>query len=589
MTFDALATHAVRDELERRIAGGHIDDVRLIDERRVAFEVFGDGRLTLVFSMIPNDPRIYLTSNKVRRGTDTVTPFLLLLRKYVRGSRITAIGQPRLERVLVLRLATHPRTGTGDVALIAEATGRRTNLILVDEHESIMDALIRLPKSVNAVRPILPHLRYIPPPREPKLDPLDSALGLTLERAAHGAECTAWSLLVRLVDGMSPLAAREVIARAGGTTETTAVEVTRWDDVASALHALAAPIETGEWEPSIAFAGDDWRAFAPYKLQQFPDATVRTFQTMSEVVELTGTARSASAPRAISSAPRAMLKQPLVEAIDARLEQLRRKRGSLERSLASADRANELREAGEAILASVTAIEPGAASFEWNGRRIDLYPTLSPVQNAEAYFREYTSARDAKTIVPPLLDEVAAEIDHVAGLSVHVTLAERDDELKAVRGELTSLGLQLDHGKGATRARDQKRKQEAPKGAYRRDNVDGFEVLVGRSALGNETVTFKLADAGDVWFHTRGIPGAHVVLRTNGKPQPPERIEQVARLAAAQSAAREEPRVPVDYTFKRYVRRIPGALPGRVTYREESTVFVNPTATAGPTASSGRA
>jgi predicted ribosome quality control (RQC) complex YloA/Tae2 family protein len=283
-----------------------------------------------------------------------------------------------------------------------------------------------------------------------------------------------------------------------------------------------------------------------------------------------------------------MLKQPLVEAINMRLEQLRRKRGSLERSLASADRANDLREAGEAILANVSSMEPGATALEWNGRRIDLYPTLSPVQNAEAYFREYTSARDAKTTVPPLLEEVVAEIDQLAELSVHVALAERDDELKAIRAELGSLGVPLNQGKSAARTGDRKRKQEAPKGAYRRETVAGAEVLVGRSALGNETVTFKLADAQDLWFHTRGIPGAHVVLRTNGKPQPPDRIEAVARLAAAYSGARDEPRVPVDYTFKRYVRRIPGALPGRVTYREESTLVVNPASSADLAASSGR-
>ncbi len=330
---------------------------------------------------------------------------------------------------------------------------------------------------------------------------------------------------------MSPLAAREAIARAGGSAETAAAEVADWGAVASALRALAAPIDTGEWEPSIAFAGEAWRAFAPYRLQQFPDAEVRTYPTMSEVIELTATVRAASAPRA-------MLKQPLVEAIDTRLEQLRRKRGSLERSLASSDRAQELREAGEAILANVANIEPGATALEWNGRRIDLYPTLTPVQNADAYFREYTAARDAKTTVPPLLDEVAVEIDHLAEIAVHVALAERDDELKALRSELATLGVALGTAKPGARSMDQKKKQEPPKGAYRRETVDGAEVLVGRSALGNDTVTFKLADGDDLWFHTRGIPGAHVILRTNGRAQPPERIEAVARLAAAQSAAR---------------------------------------------------
>jgi predicted ribosome quality control (RQC) complex YloA/Tae2 family protein len=295
---------------------------------------------------------------------------------------------------------------------------------------------------------------------------------------------------------------------------------------------------------------------------------------MSVVIELTATAPTASAPRTI-------LKQPLLDAIAARLEQLRRKRGSLERSLASADRAEELREAGEAILASATSIAPEATALEWNGRRIDLYPSLSPSQNAQAYFREYAAARDARKHVPPLLDEVATEIDHMAEMALHVNLADRDDEITALRGELAAAGVQIRERKPAGRAKTAKRRDEPTKGAYRRDKVDGAEVLVGRSALGNETVTFRMADPDDLWFHTRGIPGAHVVLRTNGKPQPPQRIEAVALLAAAHSAARDETQVPVDYTFKRYVKRVPGSAPGRVTLRGESTILVNPAAASG--------
>jgi predicted ribosome quality control (RQC) complex YloA/Tae2 family protein len=569
VTFDALAFHALHDELQRRTEGARVDEVRLVDERRVALELYGEARLTLVFAMSPTDPRIYLTSSRVRRGTDTVTPFLLLLRKYVRGSRIGAIAQPRLERVLILRLATHPRNGGRDVLLIAEAIGRRTNLILVDEDDSIMDALVRLPTSVNARRPVLPHLRYTPPSREPKLDPLDSAMVPALERAAPSADGTAASLLIRVVDGLSPLAAGEVVARSGLDAEIAARDVTRWKDVANALRGLAAPIENGEWEPSVAWEGERVRGFAPYHLRQFADATVRRYASMSEVNELTATAPTASAPRTI-------LKQPLLEAIEARLEQLRRKRGSLERSLASADRAEELREAGEAILANATTIAPETVALEWNGRRIDLYPNLSPSQNAQAYFREYAAARDARKTVPPLLEEAAAEIDHMAEMAVHVTLAERDDEITVLRGELASLGVQINHRRPGTRARQPKPQKGPGTGAYRRDHVNGAEVLVGRSALGNETVTFRLAGADDLWFHTRGIPGAHVILRTNGKPQPAERIEAVARLAAACSAARDETRVPVDYTLKRYVKRIPGGSPGRVTYRGESTIAVSP-------------
>lgn len=569
MTFDALTAHAIADELRDRITGAHVDNVVLLDLRSVALELYAGRRLTLVFAMDPADPRIYLTSRRMRRGTDAVTPFLLLLRKYVRSSRIVAITQPRLERVLTFRLATHPLHGNQEVILVAEAIGRRTNLILLDEDETVMDALVRLPTPAPAGRIIVPHVRYTPPARAAKLDPLDPGLARALEVAATHADGPAWSFLVGRVDGLSPLAAREALARAALESDVAVADVRCWDRVAASLRDLVAPIEHGCWQPCVALDGERAFAFAPYRLQQFPNATVQLLPTMSAAIEQTATPRGATEPRS-------MLKQPLLDAIGAKIEQLCRKRGSLERALATADRAESLREAGEAILANLSTIEPGAAGFEWNGRRIDLYPSLTPIQNAQAYFREYAAARDARKTVPPLLEEVNVEIEHLAALAVHVELAEREEELAALRAELATAGLHIAERKPGAGSAPRKAGRSSTGGAYRREEIAGAEVLLGRSALGNDTVTFRLARPDDLWFHARGVPGAHVILRTGGKPQPAERIEAVARLAAAHSAARHETKVPVDYTERRHVRRVPGGPPGRVTYRAEATILVSP-------------
>src|SRR5437867_11976041 len=109
MTYDALAMHAVRDELEAKLVGGRIDGAYLIDARRVGLDIFAHGeRHALVLSLDPSDSRIFLSTQRVGRGTDMVTPFLLLLRKYVRGARLVAVEQPRLERVLTLRFSSGP-------------------------------------------------------------------------------------------------------------------------------------------------------------------------------------------------------------------------------------------------------------------------------------------------------------------------------------------------------------------------------------------------------------------------------------------------------------------------------------------------
>jgi predicted ribosome quality control (RQC) complex YloA/Tae2 family protein len=110
--------------------------------------------------------------------------------------------------------------------------------------------------------------------------------------------------------------------------------------------------------------------------------------------------------------------------------------------------------------------------------------------------------------------------------------------------------------------------------------VDGFELLLGTSALGNERVTFELAGNDDLWLHARGVPGSHVVVRAGGRSLSVEVIEAAARLAAEHSAARYDALVLVDWSPRKYVRKVRGAPPGLVTYTHEQTVRVRPGTTA---------
>ncbi len=72
------------------------------------------------------------------------------------------------------------------------------------------------------------------------------------------------------------------------------------------------------------------------------------------------------------------------------------------------------------------------------------------------------------------------------------------------------------------------------------------------------------------------MPGSHVVLRTGGRPPAPDLVERAARLAARHSTARDEAAILVDWTPRKYVRKIKGALPGLVTNTHEQTVRVRP-------------
>lgn len=580
MTFDALAMHTVVSEMRDRLEGGRIDRALLLDARRVGLEVFARGaRLSIVFDLAPDASRVLLTAERLRRLADRVTPFALLLRKYVAGSRIVSIEQPRLERLLRLGLSARIDQGLPRrVELVAEVMGRRNNLVLVDEDGSIMDALTRLPPSVNPSRPLLPHLRYTAPPSESKTDPSDPALERILARpATHDAP--AWRVIVQQVAGFSPLAAREAVARATGDAEANASAVTSWAEIAASVRQLVEPIKTGAWEPTIAHRDGRVLDVAPYRLMQFLGAEVSTYPSMSDAIV-------AAAQREVSVPAFDRLKRPLLEALAARLEQAQRKRGSLERSLAAADSADELRESGEAILASAHAIQPGATALAWEGRRIDLYPTLSPAENAQAYFKRYADARNAKSSVPPLLTQVAGEIEHLDEMAMHVQMADGEKTITGIRRELEDSGI-LRKSSGQKKRGGNKRATKPSSGVYSRLEVEGAEILVGGSAAGNEWVTFHLAKPDDLWLHARGVPGAHVVLRVAAGEPAEAQILAAGRAAAARSAARDAGMVEVDYTLRKYVRKIRGGAPGRVTYRHERTIAVVPGESPGPLHAAG--
>ncbi|HZT08204.1 MAG TPA: NFACT family protein [Chloroflexota bacterium] len=577
MSLDALALHAIRDDLNRDVLGGHVDSVWLMNPHAVCLEIFAGKKWFVVLAPDPAEPRVYVTAERPRRDTERVTPLLLLLRKHVRGARLVEVEQPRLERLLVCRFSTRidgepPRR----VEMVLELMGRRSNLVLVDEDGAILDALTRLPPSINPSRPLLPHLRYTPPKGENKHDPRDPALGTILSAQAQATEVDAWRHVVALVSGFSPIASREVLARCACDPEGPANAIPDWGVVAEAIRELTGPVDTHAWSPTIAWDGEHVLGFAPYPLRQFPDAEVRACDTMSAAMTQLVDSHHGRKPM-----PFDRLRQPLIDGIASRLDALRRKRSSLERSLAMADRADELRSAGEAILASLHEIREGDVALTWNGRRIDLYPNLAGVENAQAYFRQYADARDAKTSVPPLLQQTETEIAYLEDMNIYVNGARDERELSSLRRELEDAEV-LRPAK--PRPLPKNRAQQAPtrEGIVRRESVEGVEVLIGGSAAGNDTVTFRMARPGDLWFHARGRPGAHVVLRTAGSPITERHILASARIAASHCAAGDDDRIEVDYVERRFVRRVPGRLPGRATYRNAATVMVSPERPAAP-------
>ncbi|HID87606.1 MAG TPA: hypothetical protein EYP55_09570, partial [Anaerolineae bacterium] len=216
MYFDALTMAAVAHELRETILGGRVQKVLQPDDLSIGLEVYaGRQRHYLLASAHPQHCRVHLTQTRPRRGVEAPSPLLLLLRKYARGGRISAVVQPPWERILQLEL-DHP---LGMSTLIVEVMGRHSNIILVDATGEVMDAIKRVTPEMTRVRVVLPHRPYAPPPPLAKLALSDLTEHRLRRTLAAAQDAPLWRALLGGLRGMSPLLAREIACRALGDAE----------------------------------------------------------------------------------------------------------------------------------------------------------------------------------------------------------------------------------------------------------------------------------------------------------------------------------------------------------------------------------
>jgi predicted ribosome quality control (RQC) complex YloA/Tae2 family protein len=568
--FDSLAIAAIADEL-RDFVGGRVQRAVQVDRLSIGLELYARGeRRWLYATADPERSGLWLVEDGLGQAPGVVSPLLLLLRKWARGARLLAVEQPPFERVLHLAFESSPyveqeaeSAPARRLDLIVEATGRLANLILVDEAGRVMDAIKRVPPTINRVRTILPRRPYVPPPPQEKATPYHADAGL-LREGLRGRDGTAASALTALVRGISPLAAREAVFRAGAAADAGARDVDP-ERVAAALTELVAPLrDPSAWRPSLARPGEAYSAFAPYELTHA--GAFEPAGTFSAAVQRFFGNRAAGSTR---DQARTQLKRELVMV----LERERRRLESLERELAGSGQADGLRHAGELLLAYATSVPSGADRVDLHGQAIALDPRRGAVENAQAYFERYGKARDAARRLPELITQARARVDYLAEALVHADLADDPEAVAALRRELAA-GDAL--GGSAPPAGRKPARGGAP--SPLRLRLGEHTVLVGRSGNQNDEVTFRLASPEDLWLHARGVPGAHVVLRVGVHPPGEATVRQAAEIAAYHSASRAASSVPVDVTERRHVRKIKGGPPGAVTYSRERTLSVAPRA-----------
>ncbi len=556
--FDSLVFAAVAREIQQDLLDGRITGLVQPDAYTVGLRLrTRRGTAGLLCSIHPRWARCVITPLPEGRA---VHPFAVQLRARLDGGRLRAAGVEPFERVLTLTCETLE----GDVHLVLEVMGRHSNMFLVDG-ERVAGAFKTVTPAMSRVRPIAVGQRYTRPPRtRPTPSEVDTAaLAAWLAEGQPVGE-----MLVARFLGVSPPVAAHLALRAGLDPEEPAPPQAA-DALLAAVRELAATVTGASFTP-VWYEDEDSRpaAYAAIPLLTYRGWTERAAASMSE-----------AAVRVIEAAAReaglAEQRQALLARITDGMRRAERAAAEIEQHLAATAEADRWRRFGELLLAYGSTVPPGATEitvpdFDGTPISIPLDPRRSAVVNAQAYFRRHGKAAASRRTLPARLDALRQERAYLDQMRVLAAQAATQEELRTLRHELGEAGV-------LRRRRTDRRARPAAAPAPRSfTTATGLRILVGRTGRENDYVTFTRAAPDDLWLHARGMPGAHVILKTDGRTPSPADVETAAAAAAYFSQGRGAASVPVDVTARRHVRKPKGARPGMVVYREERTLMVAP-------------
>lgn len=596
--FDAVTLAAVADELGQTIVDGRIQRTGLSSSRAIVLEIYGGGRRrSLVASAENGSDALFLAGREPPIDSQIVTPFSLLMRKYLRGGTVIAVEQPPLERIVRLSIAKRmepSRRGEapdvpdqvdeeldGDpegledatfVHLVIEVMGRHSNLILVDDDGRVMESVKRVTPSMSRVRPVQPKLAYVLPPAQDKADPrrvTAEALRAWLEDGSPRQ--TLAKALPADYRAMSPQLAREIAFMAAGRVDATRADALAGDlpELARRIRGLYEPLLTASWHPVI-YRFDDGQVagFSPYPLEHLrATASETSVESISVAAEASVGQEDEESPARHAGRIARLLAE--IAAVRSRLM------AKIESLDIQADRmvdADTRRLWGELIYGYLWKIQPGDTELDADGVIVPLDPPRPPKDVARDYIHDYRDAQSGGRQIEEVRETTERDIAYLDQLATLVGQAEAFVDIEALEREWTATRLSP-----AKRDGPRKPRSAPPKRVQALERVAGYDIYLGRSGGENDTITFDVAAASDLWLHARGVPGSHVIVRTHGDPEvPDETLTRGAELAAYFSSARTSGRVEVDVTERRHVRKIKGAGPGMVTYRNERTVSVAP-------------
>lgn len=572
MSLDGFSLSLLITELNQTLTGGRIDRIYQPDKHTLTLLVrqLNETRRLLI-SIKPENPCMYISA-ALPENPAAPPAFCMLLRKHLEDGRIASLSQHGLDRTVFIDIDV--RNERGELVtkrLVVELMGKHSNIIFT-QNNLIVDAIRRIGANVSSYRQVLPGRQYEYPPGPLGHDLLRGSIPDFITQLSLENDLSLAKAIVKITSGIGPVTAREIVWRSGLPADimVNALDKSDLAAVSEAIYSIRNLLQKDALQPSLVMdATNRIVAMAAFELEHLTTGQRQTFPTMSQLLEFT------SDQKGIQKPPEKIMVEKL---LTGEISKQKRKLAALTAELADANACDQLRLYADILMAHLYQSLPTRceqiilpniySTTEGDTAIIPLDPSLSVLENAQAYYGKYNKLKRAQDLLAEQLSHCRQEIAYLESIQVALADTSLQAELAEIKQELTQAGYVKPTAK--------RRSPTAPTAPLQVASSNGAIILIGKNNRQNDALTCKQARPDDLWFHAKDIPGSHVILRTETVPPPEQIIREAAQLAAYFSKARQSANVPVDFTKRRHVKKPAGAKPGFVIYDHQKTLYVTP-------------
>lgn len=559
MAFDGIVTKAIVTELQKEILGSKIDKIYEPDKNTIILGLYSPGKHnSLNICIDSHNCRINLTTHS-RINPQVAPNFCMLLRKYLIGGRISKISMLGLERLVQIEIETINEFNEIEIkTLIIELMGRHSNIILIKNDNTIIDAMRHISLGDNSYRDIMPSRNYTLPTN-------DKIEITTIKNFEEFYSKLDKEDLVKSIantyTGISQAFIKNAIEEVG-------LETNNKEDVEKLYNYIKQILDNIEnlKFKKIQTPKEDYVLSINGEKDSSLNSYIDDFYFERETSETFKNSRNS-----------------ILKLILDILKKYHNRLISINSKLEECDDMEKYKIYGELITANLYRLsdqhleEVELENYYDNNKliKIPLDIKYTPNVNAKRYFKKYTKLKNAYQIVTQQKKETEAELNYIESIIYELENCTTLEEVQDIFEEISENVVfkeKLKNKEKKKKVSKKKKHQEYSPILY---EIDGNKVYVGRNNKENDWLTTTFADKKNIWFHTKDIQGSHVILKTD-KLVDEDLLVKCAQIAAKHSKASMSSNVPVDYCQVQFVKKPNGAKPGMVIFTNNKTINVNP-------------